>query len=186
MHAEPGFALTRTQESIFEELLSKYLPKSWGNLFRREYMLRLYSQPREGQEQLLANYYFFVFFSCQMVSFSIFGWPRMSGRRTFGSSRPSLGVQVPATFSFISSGKSQFKKCLGKRLEVPDILLPDIRGRLFLGWTSHGHLGVIRVYVQGQKSMGHAQSRRKRNLTHEWAHDAQTQPQPESSTKFCI
>ena len=26
--------------------------------------------------------------------------------------------------------KSQFKKCLGKRLEVPDILLPDIRGLL--------------------------------------------------------
>ena len=31
-----------------------------------------------------------------------FGWSRMSGRRTSGSSRPSLGVQVLAVFSFIS------------------------------------------------------------------------------------
>ena len=31
-----------------------------------------------------------------------FGWPRMSGRRTSGSSRPSLGVQVLAAFFFIS------------------------------------------------------------------------------------
>ena len=46
------------------------------------------------------------------------------------SSRPGLGVQVLAVFSFISQGKSQFKKCLGNRLEVPDILLPDIRGLL--------------------------------------------------------
>ena len=27
----------------------------------------------------------------------------------------------------MSWGKSQFEKCLGKRLEVPDILLPDVR-----------------------------------------------------------
>ena len=54
----------------------------------------------------------------------------MSGRRTSGSSRPSLGVQVLAVFSFISKGKSQFKRCLGKRLEVPDILLPDVHGLL--------------------------------------------------------
>ena len=27
---------------------------------------------------------------------------------------------------------SKFEKCLGKRLEVPDILLPDIRGLLIL------------------------------------------------------
>ena len=39
-------------------------------------------------------------------------------------------------FSFLPSfpsfprEKSQFKKCLGKRQEVPDILLPDIRGLL--------------------------------------------------------
>ena len=58
------------------------------------------------------------------------GWSQMSGRRTSGSSRPGLGVQVLAVFSFISQGKLQFKKCLGKRLEVPDILLPDIRGLL--------------------------------------------------------
>ena len=43
-------------------------------------------------------------------------WSRMSGRRTSGSSRPSLGVQVLAVFSFISWGKSQFTKCLGKRM----------------------------------------------------------------------
>ena len=34
----------------------------------------------------------------------------MSGRRTSGTSRPSLGAQVHAVFSFISYGKSQFKK----------------------------------------------------------------------------
>ena len=28
------------------------------------------------------------------------------------------------------NAKSQFKKCLGEHLEVPDILLPDIRGLL--------------------------------------------------------
>ena len=33
-----------------------------------------------------------------------------------------------AVFSFIFWGKSQFKKCLGKHMEVPDILLPDICG----------------------------------------------------------
>ena len=54
----------------------------------------------------------------------------MSARRTSGTSRPSLGAQVLAVFSFISKGKSQFKKCLGKRLDFPDILLPDIRGLL--------------------------------------------------------
>ena len=41
-------------------------------------------------------------------------------RRSSGTSRPSLGAQVLAVFSFISKGKSQFEKCLGKRLEVPD------------------------------------------------------------------
>ena len=56
----------------------------------------------------------------------------MSGRRTSGSSRPSLGVQVLAVFSFFSLGNSQFEKCLGEHLEVPDILLPDIRGLLTL------------------------------------------------------
>ena len=54
----------------------------------------------------------------------------MFGRRTSGTSRPSLGAQVLVVFSFIPWGKSHFKKCLGKRLEVPDILLPDIRGLL--------------------------------------------------------
>ena len=60
------------------------------------------------------------------------GWLRMSGRRTSGTSRPSLGVQVLAVFSFISWGKSQSQEGLGKRLEVPDVLLPDIR-RLLKG-----------------------------------------------------
>ena len=31
-----------------------------------------------------------------------FGWSQMSGRRTSGTSRPSLGAQVLAVFSFIS------------------------------------------------------------------------------------
>ena len=61
-----------------------------------------------------------------------FGWSRMSGRRTSGTSRLSLGGQVLAVFFFIFEGKSQFKKCLGKRLEVPDILLLDICGLLTL------------------------------------------------------
>ena len=58
----------------------------------------------------------------------------MSGRRTSGSSKPSLGVQVLAVFSFIFQGKSQFKKCLGEHLEVPDIRLADIRGLLTLSF----------------------------------------------------
>ena len=56
----------------------------------------------------------------------------MSGRRTSGTSRASLGAQVLAFFSFVSQGKSQFQKCLGNRLEVPDILLPDIGGLLIV------------------------------------------------------
>ena len=61
-----------------------------------------------------------------------FGWSRMSGRRTSGSSRASLGGQVLAAFSFISLGKFTVQKYLGERVEVPDILLPDIRGLLNL------------------------------------------------------
>ena len=57
----------------------------------------------------------------------------MSGRRTSGTSRLSLGVQVLAAFSSISEGKWQFKECLGKRLEVPDILLTDVRGLPTIG-----------------------------------------------------
>ena len=37
-----------------------------------------------------------------LLNFKNIGWSRMSGRRTSGSSRPSLGVQVLAVFSFIS------------------------------------------------------------------------------------
>ena len=56
----------------------------------------------------------------------------MSARRTSGTSKPNLGAQILAFFSFISYQKSQFKKCLG-RLDVPDILLPDVRGLLIDG-----------------------------------------------------
>ena len=56
-----------------------------------------------------------------------------------GSSRPSLGVQVLAAFSFISLRKSQFKKCLGNRLEVPDILLPDVHGLWISEKLKHGN-----------------------------------------------
>ena len=45
----------------------------------------------------------------------------MSGKRMSGTSRPSLGAQVLALFSFFFEGKSQVKECLGKRLEVPDV-----------------------------------------------------------------
>ena len=58
-----------------------------------------------------------------LVSFFFIGWSRMSGRRTSGTSKPSLGAQVFAVFSFIFLWKSRFKSCLGKRLGVPDILL---------------------------------------------------------------
>ena len=67
---------------------------------------------------------------CELDPATSIGRSRMSGRRTSGSSRPSLGVQVLAVFSFISWGKSQFEIFLGEHLEVPDILLPDIRGIL--------------------------------------------------------
>ena len=88
----------------------------------------------------------------------------MSGRRTSGSSRPRLGVHVLAGFSFISWGKSQFKKCLEKRPEVPDTLFPDIRGilrkvqerenrpkRKFSGRISRGRPVVNRADFPGQK-----------------------------------
>ena len=52
----------------------------------------------------------------------------MSGRRTAGTSRPSLGVQVLAVLHFL--GKITVQLSLGKHLEVPDICLPDIRGLL--------------------------------------------------------
>ena len=42
------------------------------------------------------------------------GRPRMSGRRTSGSSRPSLGVQVLAIFSFIFLGKIAVQKMSGR------------------------------------------------------------------------
>ena len=58
----------------------------------------------------------------------------MSGRRPSGSSRPSPGGQVFAVFSFISWENSQFNQCVGERLEVPDILLPDIHGLLNERW----------------------------------------------------
>ena len=54
----------------------------------------------------------------------------MSGRRTSGSSRPSLGVQVLAVFFLHFLGKLQIEKCLGEHLEVPDIrgLLRSLSG----------------------------------------------------------
>ena len=54
----------------------------------------------------------------------------MSGRRTSGTSRPSLEFRFLPSFPSFSMAKSQLKNCQGKRLEVPDILLPDIRGLL--------------------------------------------------------
>ena len=60
-----------------------------------------------------------------------------------GKSRPSLGVQVLAFLFFISQGKSQFKQCLGKRLEVPDILLPDIRDLLIVAFW-----GILKVEIE--------------------------------------
>ena len=48
----------------------------------------------------------------------------VSGRRTSGSPRPSLGPQGLA----LCSGKPQFQKSLGIRMEVPDTLLSDAIG----------------------------------------------------------
>ena len=74
--------------------------------------------------------------------------PRMSGRRTSGSSRSSLGVQVLAVFSFIFQGKSQIKKCLGERLEVPDIRLADVRG-LLIGFLGGGGVPILFLWARG-------------------------------------
>ena len=45
-----------------------------------------------------------------------------------GSNAPFSALLI----SFISQEKSQFQNCLGKRLEVPHILIPDVRGLLTL------------------------------------------------------
>ena len=61
IHAEPVFALARIQENILEESFSAYLPNSWGNAFRCEYMPRLYSHPREYRTNIpgdLCMYWF--------------------------------------------------------------------------------------------------------------------------------
>ena len=59
------------------------------------------------------------------------GWSQVSGRRTSGSSRPSLRVQVLAVFFLHFLGKIAVQKISGKKhLEVPDILLPDTHGLL--------------------------------------------------------
>ena len=63
IHAGPVFALARIQENIFEELLSAYLPNSWGNSFRCEDMPRLYSHPREYRKNSWRIIYVLV--SCQ-------------------------------------------------------------------------------------------------------------------------
>ena len=62
------------------------------------------------------------------------GWSLKSGRKMSGTSRPSLGHEVCALFSFISlgllsfprpKGKPQFKKNLGIHLKVPEIFPPE-------------------------------------------------------------
>ena len=57
IHAGPVFALARIKANSLEELVSAYLPNSWGNSFRCEYMPRLYSHPREHREKNLVNYF---------------------------------------------------------------------------------------------------------------------------------
>ena len=51
---------------------------------------------------------------------------KLGGRGCLGEGRLGVPGQV-WEFRFLP------KKCLGKRLEVPDILLPDIRGLLIKG-----------------------------------------------------
>ena len=53
----------------------------------------------------------------------------MSGRRTSDLKVPGQvwESRFLPSFPLFPKGKPQFEKCLGERLEVPDILLPDIR-----------------------------------------------------------
>ena len=50
----------------------------------------------------------------------------MSGRMMSGTSVPSLGHDIFALFSFISQANSHSKRSLGTRLEVREILVPDV------------------------------------------------------------
>ena len=60
-----------------------------------------------------------------------------------------FGSQVLALISLISWGKSRFKNCRGKCLEVPDILLPDIHGQLSFGGSKKGsHLSIKTTLLQ--------------------------------------
>ena len=56
IHAGPVFALARIQENTFEEAFPEYFAKCLGEVIRCEYMLRLYSHPREDRKKSLANY----------------------------------------------------------------------------------------------------------------------------------
>ena len=50
----------------------------------------------------------------------------MSERRTYGTSRPSLGAQVLAPHPSSPRENRSLKKGLGIHLDVPDALLPDV------------------------------------------------------------
>ena len=73
------------------------------------------------------------------------------GEVSIRASRPSLGAQVLAVFSFISSGKSHFKKLSGKTLEVPDTLLPDICGILTVSRGFSGFAWAFLANYQNSK-----------------------------------
>ena len=65
----------------------------------------------------------------QRKSVSVLGMNCLREQGRLGlPSKPSLEAPVLAVVPFVFQGKSEFQKCLGKRLEVPDVLLPDIRG----------------------------------------------------------
>ena len=68
----------------------------------------------------------------------VFWRPFSGGRRCLGAGRLGLPGSSGSCRLFLHFlAKIAVKKCLGKHLEVPDILLPDIRGLLTFGsWTS--------------------------------------------------
>ena len=64
---------------------------------------------------------------CQLEGKEGAGGRGCLGEERLGLQRPSLGAQFLALFSFTSRGKVQNRSRLGELLEVPDILLSDIR-----------------------------------------------------------
>ena len=87
----------------------------------------------EGPERLLQQVRGVVILENQTKTLDPFGWSQVSRTGTSRTSMPSVGPQGIALFSLNFQRKLQFKKSLGRHLEVPDILLPGICDLLILG-----------------------------------------------------